>query len=214
MRDEDACQDCCVGTPACFLPGAGSIGTRSRSLRLRRAQDQTSSSMPPEPRIRRPKSLFPTSRRYLKPSCPTSGKTAAEAQEAAATATPPPDTQQASTGQIEVNAHRPALIRRSRRAHATRLRLALTISRSGLNGITRQLSDQEQTTAAHIREFIKQAREALKSGDVDGASTLAAKAKVLLQELTHLKAGTKGPRERDCVRSVQLRTSDERRVSV
>jgi len=55
----------------------------------------------------------------------------------------------------------------------------------GLNGITRQLSDQEQATATHIREFIKQAREALKSGDVDGASTLSQKAKVLLQELTH-----------------------------
>ncbi len=55
----------------------------------------------------------------------------------------------------------------------------------GLNGINRQLSEQEQTTAAHIREFIKQAREALKAGDVDGASTLTQKAKVLLQELTH-----------------------------
>jgi hypothetical protein len=54
----------------------------------------------------------------------------------------------------------------------------------GLNGISRQFDDQEQTTASHIREFLKQAREALKSGDVDGASTLAAKAKVLLQELT------------------------------
>ena len=54
----------------------------------------------------------------------------------------------------------------------------------GLNGISRQFDDQEQTTASHIREFLKQAREALKSGDVDGAGTLAAKAKVLLQELT------------------------------
>ncbi len=55
----------------------------------------------------------------------------------------------------------------------------------GLNGITRPLSDQEQATASHIREFLKQAREALKSGDVDGASTTALKIKVLLQELTH-----------------------------
>jgi hypothetical protein len=55
----------------------------------------------------------------------------------------------------------------------------------GLNGITRPLNDQEQATAAHIREFLRQAREALKSGDVDGATTLAAKVKVLLQELTH-----------------------------
>lgn len=55
----------------------------------------------------------------------------------------------------------------------------------GLNGINRQLSDQEQTTAAHIREFIKLGREALRTGDVDGATTLMQKAKVLLQELTH-----------------------------
>jgi hypothetical protein len=45
------------------------------------------------------------------------------------------------------------------------------------------LNDQEQKTAEHIREFLKQAKAALASGDVDGASTLAAKAKVLLSEL-------------------------------
>jgi len=53
----------------------------------------------------------------------------------------------------------------------------------GLKAINRRLNDQEQKTAEHIREFIKQAKAALASGDVDGASTLAAKAKVLLSEL-------------------------------
>ena len=52
-----------------------------------------------------------------------------------------------------------------------------------LNGISRQLSEAEQKTAVQIREFLKQARTALTSGDVDGAHTLAAKAKVLLSEL-------------------------------
>jgi hypothetical protein len=52
-----------------------------------------------------------------------------------------------------------------------------------LIGLNRSLNDQEQKTAAQIREFLKQAREALASGDVDGAHTLAAKAKVLLSEL-------------------------------
>ena len=42
-----------------------------------------------------------------------------------------------------------------------------------LNGITRKLNDQEQKTAAQIREFLKQARDALTAGDVDGAHTLA-----------------------------------------
>jgi hypothetical protein len=53
----------------------------------------------------------------------------------------------------------------------------------GMNGITRSLNDAETKTAAQIREFLKQAREALHTGDVDGAHTLAVKAKVLLTEL-------------------------------
>lgn len=53
-----------------------------------------------------------------------------------------------------------------------------------LNQIHRKLNDQEQKTAAQIREFLKQARAALASGDTDGAYTLALKAKVLLAELT------------------------------
>jgi len=53
----------------------------------------------------------------------------------------------------------------------------------GLNNIGRTLNDQEKKTAVQIREFLKQARDALASGDVEGARTLAAKAKVLLGEL-------------------------------
>ena len=52
-----------------------------------------------------------------------------------------------------------------------------------LNGITRKLNDQEEKTAAQIREYVKQARAALTAGDVDGAKGLADKAKVLLDEL-------------------------------
>lgn len=62
---------------------------------------------------------------------------------------------------------------------------SIAATERGLNGINRGLNDQEQKTAEHIREFIKQAKAALASGDVDGASTLAAKAKVLLAELQH-----------------------------
>jgi len=53
-----------------------------------------------------------------------------------------------------------------------------------VNAINRRLTDSEQVTVTHIREFLKQAKAALASGDVDGARTLAAKAKVLLGELT------------------------------
>lgn len=62
---------------------------------------------------------------------------------------------------------------------------SITSIEKELNGINRSLDAPEQKTADQIREFLKQARAALTSGDVDGAQTLAAKAKVLLAELTH-----------------------------
>jgi len=62
---------------------------------------------------------------------------------------------------------------------------SIAATERSLNNISHGLNDQEQKTAAHIREFLKQAKAALASGDVDGASTLAAKAKVLLGELQH-----------------------------
>jgi outer membrane biosynthesis protein TonB len=61
---------------------------------------------------------------------------------------------------------------------------AIAATERGLNGVNRKLSDSERKTAAQIAEFLKQARIALASGDMDGARTLAAKAKVLLNELS------------------------------
>jgi phage-related baseplate assembly protein len=61
----------------------------------------------------------------------------------------------------------------------------INATEKGVNEITRPLSDPETKTAAQIHEFLKQARAALTSGDVDGALTLAKKAKVLLAELNH-----------------------------
>jgi len=98
-------------------------------------------------------------------------------------ASPPPPTQQASNessgvsaiGQLSSGAH-------SDQRQQTSESIAAT--ERGLNGITRSLNEQEQKTASQIREFLKQAREALALSDVDGARTLAAKAKVLLSELT------------------------------
>ena len=93
------------------------------------------------------------------------------------------DTQQ-SAAPPEVNAigqlssGDPADLRRQTEA-------SIVSTERGLSGIGRGLNDQEQKTAEHIREFLKQAKAALASGDVAGASTLAAKAKVLLAELQH-----------------------------
>jgi hypothetical protein len=60
---------------------------------------------------------------------------------------------------------------------------SISSTERGLRDINRTLNDQEQKTVAQIREFLKQARTALTSGDVDGAHTLAVKAKVLLGEI-------------------------------
>ena len=54
----------------------------------------------------------------------------------------------------------------------------------GLAGVNRTLSPTEEKTSAQIKEYLKQARTALTSGDVDGAKTLAKKAKALLGELS------------------------------
>ena len=60
---------------------------------------------------------------------------------------------------------------------------SIAATEKGLTAITRKLSEQEQKTKDQILEFLKQAKTALASGDVDGAKTLALKAKVLLGEL-------------------------------
>jgi hypothetical protein len=63
------------------------------------------------------------------------------------------------------------------------VRESIASTEHGLNNIGRSLNDQDQKTAAQIRAFLTQATEAVKAGDVDGARTLASKAKVLLSEL-------------------------------
>lgn len=60
----------------------------------------------------------------------------------------------------------------------------ISATNDGLAHIHRSLSADEQTTVTKIRTFLKQAKQALDSGDSDGALTLATKAKLLLDELT------------------------------
>jgi len=52
-----------------------------------------------------------------------------------------------------------------------------------LNGIKRKLTSDEEQTANQVRTFLNKARQALEQNDLDGAFTLATKAKVLLEEL-------------------------------
>jgi hypothetical protein len=53
----------------------------------------------------------------------------------------------------------------------------------GVNSL-RNLNGDQNKTVAQIRSFLDQAERALQNGDVDGAHTLATKAKTLLDELT------------------------------
>jgi hypothetical protein len=55
---------------------------------------------------------------------------------------------------------------------------------NGLGNIKRGLSSDEQLTSTQIKTFLTKAKEALADNDLDGAQTLANKAKVLLEELT------------------------------
>jgi hypothetical protein len=54
----------------------------------------------------------------------------------------------------------------------------------GINSLRRNLSAEQTKTATQIRNFLTQAERAIHNGDVDGAYTLATKAKLLLDELT------------------------------
>jgi hypothetical protein len=53
----------------------------------------------------------------------------------------------------------------------------------GVNTL-RNLNGDQNKTVAQIRSFLDQAQRALHNGDVDGAHTLATKARTLLDELT------------------------------
>lgn len=111
---------------------------------------------------------------------PSAGKPAQAAT--AAPANPAPQ-QQAATAPPEVSAVGNLS---SGDGSDTRLGAQQTIDdvQRRLNGIARKLNDQEQKTYVQIREYLKQARAALGSGDMDGAQTLATKARVLLGELS------------------------------
>jgi hypothetical protein len=52
-----------------------------------------------------------------------------------------------------------------------------------LNGLSPQIARRQRSQVNRVRNFWKQAQEALNSGDVEGATTLATKAKLLLDDL-------------------------------
>ncbi|WP_263368763.1 hypothetical protein [Edaphobacter bradus] len=52
-----------------------------------------------------------------------------------------------------------------------------------LNGLPSQTAEAQKTQISKIKNFQKQAQDALTSGDIEGAKTLATKAKLLLDDL-------------------------------
>ena len=59
----------------------------------------------------------------------------------------------------------------------------ISSTQRGVNSL-KNLNGDQNKTVARIRSFLEQAERALHAGDVDGAFTLATKAKTLLDELT------------------------------
>ncbi len=76
-----------------------------------------------------------------------------------------------------------------RRSHAGHQRIpptgghAIDSTQRGVASL-RKLNGDQNKTVVQIRSFLEQAQRALHNGDVDGAHTLATKAKTLLDELT------------------------------
>lgn len=129
-------------------------------------------TLPVRPRQDTPKSPTKHARKTAKP--PAAGNTTAPAQTT---------NQVASNTEPEV----PAIGRLSSGEPDEEKRQAadsINEIEKGLSGITRKLTDPEEKISTQIKEYLKQARAALSSGDIDGAKTLAVKAKVLLGELT------------------------------
>ena len=60
---------------------------------------------------------------------------------------------------------------------------AIAAAEKSLSGIPPPTSDEQRESLNRVRTFIRQAQDALNSGDAEGATQLATKAKVLLDDL-------------------------------
>jgi len=144
--------------------------------------DKDASSLPPPSQSPPPEMTIPTKPQVAETKLPSQTPKPPPKHKK----TPPPDAdaQQAANGTPAVSAIGQLSSGDPSQAKS-QAEASIDSTEKGLKAITRSLDDTEQKTAEHIREFLKQARDALASGDVDGANTLASKAKVLLTELQH-----------------------------
>ena len=59
----------------------------------------------------------------------------------------------------------------------------ITSSEKRLNSLPTQKTEEEKAQVSKVKNFLKDAQDALKTGDAEGAKTLATKAKLLLDDL-------------------------------
>src|SRR5258708_7970197 len=59
----------------------------------------------------------------------------------------------------------------------------ITASEKRLNALPTQKAEEEKAQVSKVKNFLKDAQDALKTGDAEGAKTLATKAKLLLDDL-------------------------------
>jgi ribosomal protein S20 len=59
----------------------------------------------------------------------------------------------------------------------------ITASEKRLNALPAQKAEEEKAQVSKVKNFLKDAQEALNTGDAEGAKTLATKAKLLLDDL-------------------------------
>jgi ribosomal protein S20 len=59
----------------------------------------------------------------------------------------------------------------------------ITSTEKRLNGLSAQMVEDEKAQISKVKNFLRDAQDALKSGDAEGAKTLATKAKLLLDDM-------------------------------
>ena len=135
------------------------------------------SSLPPVPAATAaPKP--PRGRRRSRTIAPTSTPSAAPEPEATPPAAPAPEPPPAESAVGALTAGGEATPQTRQEAAD----LLASIDKR-LNALPAQLTDAQKTQIAQVKNFSRDAQAALKSGDADGAKTLATKAKLILDDL-------------------------------
>ena len=93
-----------------------------------------------------------------------------------ASATPPPSPEETAIGALTAGGE----ANPQTKQEAADL---ITSSEKRLNSLPAQKAEDEKAQVSKVKNFLKDAQEALKTGDAEGAKTLATKAKLLLDDL-------------------------------